>query len=128
MASADETAIDPASATLTIHRTSPDDEGSRQILISIDGTYVGQLLFGQALTRRIAPGAHKLTANNTLVWKSAAFDAEAGSHVQFTVRNRAWGGSLMRLFFVFFGAVPLALSLEPGPPAATPSAPAEAGS
>jgi hypothetical protein len=110
----------PAPPRVTIHRTSPEDEGSRQILISIDGEYVGQLLDGQTLTRNVTPGPHKVTANNTLVWKTLPFDAVPGSHVHFTVWNRTWGGSLMRMFFVFFGAAPLALSMTPGPPPAQP--------
>jgi hypothetical protein len=110
----------PAATKVTIHRTSPEDEGSRQILISIDGQYVGQLLYGETLTRTVTPGPHKVTANNTLVWKTLALDAVPGSHVHFTVWNRTWGGSLMRMFFVFFGAAPLALTLTPGAPPAQP--------
>lgn len=114
----------PESATITVHRTSPEDEGSRQILISIDGEYVGQLLYGQMLTRTVTSGAHTLSANNTLVWKTVPVDAEPGSQVHFTVWNRAWGGSLMRMFFVFFGAAPLALSVAPGAPPAAAGPPA----
>ena len=36
----------PAAARLTIHRTAGWDEQSRQILCSVDGKYLGQLLFG----------------------------------------------------------------------------------
>ena len=117
----------PGAPRVTVHRTSPDDEGSRQILISIDGEYVGQLLYGQTLTRTVTPGVHKVTANNTLVWKTIPFDADPGTHVQFTVWNRTWGGSLMRMFFVFFGAAPLALSMATGlppVPAGRPPSPA----
>ena len=58
-----------------------------------------------------------MTANNTLVWKTLEFDATPGSHVQFTVWNRTWGGSLMRMFFVFFGAAPLAVGCQASRPA-----------
>ena len=69
---------DPAQppARVTIHRTAAWDEQSRQILLSIDGAMVGQLLFGQTLTREVPPGAHTLKGNNTLVWKTAEFTIE----------------------------------------------------
>lgn len=103
-------------ATITIHRTSADDEGSRQILCSIDGDYAGQLLFGQRLMKTIAPGSHKVTANNTLYWRTLSFDVSPGAAVEFTVMNVLWGGMLMKMLFVFFGAAPLKLALLPGPP------------
>ena len=109
---------DPVPGQLTIHRTSGEDEQSRQILCSIDGTYVGQLLYGGTLTRTIAAGDRTLTVNNTLVWKTVRFHVEPGDHVHFTVWNRAWGGSLMRMLLVFFGAAPLAVSVRRGLPAA----------
>jgi len=106
----------PAPGRLTIYRTSAADEQSRQILCSIDGDYVGQLLFGQTLTRDVAPGEHRLTANNTLYWKTRPFTVAPGQHVEFTVMNLLFGGTLMKMLFVFFGAAPLKLGLMPGPP------------
>ena len=106
----------PAMGRITIHRTSSSDEQSRQILCSIDGDYVGQLLYGDTLTREIAPGTHKLTANNTLYWKSLSFTVAPGEHVEFTVMNLLFGGTLMKMFFVFFGAAPLKLGVVAGPP------------
>ena len=113
-----ETAADaaPAGARLTVHRTSSADEGSRQILCSVDGTYVGQLLFGQKLTRDIPAGSHALKANNTLVWKTVPFEAAAGEHVHFTVWNEPMGGFFARLLFIFVGAAALKLRVAPGPP------------
>ena len=110
----------PEPSRLTIHRTAGWDEGSRQILCSIDGTYTGQLLHGQQLTREIPPGAHTLKIDNTLVWKTVPFEAAAGEHVQFTVWNAAMGGWLMRLLFIFVGAAALKLGIMPGPPQAPP--------
>jgi hypothetical protein len=107
----------PKAARLTIHRTSADDEQTRQILMSVDGKYVGQLLFGDTLTREIAPGPHRLTANNTLYWKTVPFTVEPDGHAEFTVMNQLFGGTLMKMLFVFFGAAPLKLGLVPGPPA-----------
>jgi hypothetical protein len=107
----------PAPGRLTLYRTSAADEQSRQILCSVDGQYVGQLLFGQTLTRELAPGEHRLTANNTLYWKTTPFTVAPGQHVEFTVMNLLFGGTLMKMLFVFFGAAPLKLALKPGPPA-----------
>jgi hypothetical protein len=110
----------PAPARLTIHRTAAWDEQSRQILCSIDGTYTGQLLFGQTLSREIPAGPHTLKANNTLVWKTVPFDAAAGEHVQFTVWNEAMGSWWARLLFIFVGAAALRLGVTPGPPRSRP--------
>jgi hypothetical protein len=110
----------PAPARLTIHRTAAWDEQSRQILCSIDGTYTGQLLFGQTLTREIAAGPHTLKANNTLVWKTVPFEAAAGEHVQFTVWNEVIGSWWARLLFIFVGAAALRLGVTPGPPRSRP--------
>jgi hypothetical protein len=103
-------------ARLTIYRTSPEDEGSRQILCSLDGDYIGQLLFGQTLALDITPGPHRLSINNTLFWKTLSFTADPGATVEYTVRNLTWGGTLMKMLFVFFGAGPLKLAVEAGPP------------
>ena len=111
----------PATARLTIHRTSAADEQSRQILCSIDGAYVGQLLFGQTLTREIPAGSHTLKGNNTLVWKTVPFQAAAGEHVQFTVWNEPMGGWFMRLLFIFVGAAALKLRIAAGPPQPRPT-------
>ena len=118
-----ETPVDGSAATarLTIHRTAAWDEQSRQILCSIDGTYAGQLLFGQTLTRDIPAGSHTLKANNTLVWKTMPFEAAPGEHVQFTVWNEPMGGWFARLLFIFIGAAALKLGVTPGPPQARPS-------
>jgi len=105
-------------ARLTIHRTAAWDEQSRQILCDVDGTRVGQLLFGQTLTREIPAGAHTLKANNTLVWKTVPFDAAPGEDVHFTVWNTPIGGGVMRLLFAFTGAAALKLGIAPGPPGA----------
>jgi len=108
-----------AAARLTIHRTAAWDEQSRQILLSVDGNPVGQLLYGQTLSREIPSGAHTLKANNTLVWKTVPFDAAPGQDVHFTVWNQPMGGWPMRLLFIFIGAAALKLGIAPGPPDAS---------
>ena len=105
---------------LTIHRTSPDDARTRQVYFSLDGKRIATLLFGQQVTREIAPGRHTLRANNTLVWKTVEFEAEPGAHVHYTCVNRA-PSSLYFMLFIF-GVAPLYVVLRPGVPSAAPSA------
>ena len=45
---------------LTIHRTSPRDEQTRQIVCALDGKRFGQVLFGERLTVE-DPGARPTT-------------------------------------------------------------------
>ena len=98
--------------TLTIHRTSPEDAKDRQIIMSLDGQTIATLLYGQRHTCEIAPGPHRLRANNTLVWKTVTFDAAPGEEVHFTCANRA-PGSLLYLLFVF-GVGPMYVTLTRG--------------
>jgi hypothetical protein len=100
---------------LTIHRTSPRDEQTRQIVCALDGRRFGQVLFGERLTVEILPGRHALRIHNTLVWKTAAFGAEPGEHVHFTVWNRGWGEAHY-LLIVFVGWSPLGVGLARGRP------------
>lgn len=102
---------------LTIHRTSELDEQTRQIVLSLNGRRVGQLLFGDTLTCEIAPGPHRLRVHNTLVWKTIEFEAQPGAHVHYTVWNRGWGSGYY-LMVVFVGAAPLGLGVAAGTPEA----------
>lgn len=95
---------------LTIHRTSPLDVKERQIILSLDRRKLVTLLFGQEHTCEIAPGPHRLRANNTLVWKTVEFDAAPGDDIHFTCANRA-PGSLLYLLFLF-GVGPMYVTLE----------------
>jgi hypothetical protein len=99
---------------ITVHRTSPEDVGDRQVIFALDGVRIGQLMFGGTLTREVAPGPHSLRAYNTLVWKTITFDSPPGSHLHFTCVNRAPRG----LFYLIaiFGVAPLFVTLEPGRP------------
>jgi hypothetical protein len=105
---------EPRPTRLTIHRTSDQDCKDRQVIFSLDGDRVGQLLYGQTLTRDIEPGTHRLRANNTLVWKTVEFLAPAGAHVHFTCINYAPKGMLYML--AMFGVSPLFVALKPGLP------------
>ena len=99
---------------LTIHRTSPADVRDRQVIFSLDGERIAELLYGQTFTCDIGPGAHRLRANNTLVWKTIEFLAPAGSHVHVTCINRAPRGMFMLIGL--FGISPLLLTLKVGRP------------
>ena len=99
---------------LTIHRTSPEDCRDRQVIFSLDGERIADLLYGQTHTLEIQPGPHKLRANNTLVWKTVEFIAPAGSHVHFTCVN--WAPGIAFYMLAMFGVAPLFVKLRPGMP------------
>ena len=99
---------------LTIHRTSPADVKVRQVIMSLDGTKIGTLMYGQSLTREIPPGRHRLRANNTLVWRTVEFDAEPGVEVHYRCENRAPQSLYFMLFL--FGVAPLYVTLDRGAP------------
>ena len=99
---------------LTIHRTSEQDVKQRQVIFSLDGKRIAELLYGQTFTCEISPGSHKLRANNTLVWKTVDFLAPSGTHVHFTCINYAPRGLIYML--ALFGVSPLFVALKPGLP------------
>ena len=99
---------------LTIHRTSEQDVQQRQVIFSLDGKQVAELLYGQTFTCEIPPGTHRLRANNTLVWKTVEFLAPAGTHVHFTCINYPPRGLIYML--AIFGVSPLFVALKPGLP------------
>jgi hypothetical protein len=97
-------------SVLTVTRNLPTDVGQRQVYVSLDGQPLATLLYGQSITKEIAPGAHRIRANNTLVWKTLAFDAAPGEHVEFVLANRAGRWSFSALALI--GVGPLFLTFE----------------
>ena len=95
---------------VTVTRTSEKDVQHRQIIMTIDGEPLGTLLYGQQVTKPIAPGPHKIKAYNTLVWKTLYFELKAGEHATFSVVNvpGKWTYSLLALL----GAGPLYLEFD----------------
>ena len=77
-----------AGATLVVARTHPADVQQRQVYVSLDGTSIATLLYGQSVERAIEPGEHVLRLNNTLVWKTVRFDARPGERVLDLPRER----------------------------------------
>lgn len=101
-------------ARLTVERRNTDDVRTRQVVLSLDGEPLATLLFGDRVTREIAPGPHRLRAHNTLVWKTVEFEAKPGEHVRFTTVNRAGLGSTALV--ALLGVGPLYVTLERLPP------------
>jgi hypothetical protein len=99
---------------LTIHRTSDQDEGSRQIICRLDGVRMGELLYGQCLDIEIVPGPHVLWVFNTLFWKTIRFEAGCGAHTHVTVWNRSWPGYYE--YMMLLGPAPPLLAARLGPP------------
>lgn len=97
-------------ASITIARTHATDVGLRQLVISLDGERLGDLLFGESVQRDVAPGPHRLRVSNTLVWKNLEFDVRPGEQVRFEAINRA--GRLTYPLLVLLGAAPLYLTVR----------------
>jgi hypothetical protein len=70
-------------ALLTVIRTDAADVKHRQLIVSLDGTRLGQVMFGQTLTHEMLPGPHRLRISNTLFWRTIAFEAKPGEDVRF---------------------------------------------
>jgi len=97
-------------ARVTITRKEANDVRDRQIVMSVDGEPLATLLFGQTVTKELAPGPHRLKAHNTLFWKNILVDLKPGEHARFVVVNRAGAGSLSLLGVL--GVGPLYLTFE----------------
>ena len=103
-------APEPAPARVTITRKDVDDVRDRQIVVSVDGEKLATLLFGHEASREIAPGPHRIKADNTLFWKNLDVDLQPGEHARFTVANHAGHGTLALLGVL--GVGPLYLKFE----------------
>ena len=97
-------------SSVTIARTHASDFGDRQLVISLDGERLGDLMFGDSISRDVAPGSHVLRVSNTLVWKTVPFDVKPGEQVRFEAINRA--GKPTYPMLVIFGAGPLYLTVR----------------
>ena len=102
--------MEPGKATITVTRRSPKDVRVRQIYISVDGRNIAELMFGESVTTEVDPGAHRLRANNTLVWKTVPCELKPGEHARFSVVNRPGFGSYAMLSLL--GTGPIYLSFE----------------
>ena len=99
-------------ARLTLRRRSPRDAQQRQVVATVDGEPFATLLFGEAASREIPPGPHRLRVHNTLVWKTVEFRARPGEEVVYTIINRAGWATWWMLSLL--GAGPLYLTVVKG--------------
>ncbi len=100
-------------ARLVVTRTSPDDLKQRQIIVKLDGEWVGDLLYGKILTRAISPGQHTLKVDNTWNKKSVDFKVAPGEEARFRVVNRP--GKFTWFLVASLGAGPMYVSIEREP-------------
>jgi hypothetical protein len=98
----------PASVTIT--RRSDEDFKQRQLVVWLDGEKLGDLMFGDAFTRDVHPGPHKLRVSNTLVWKTVEFDVKPGEQVRFEAINRP--GRVTYPMLVILGVGPLYVTVR----------------
>ena len=95
---------------VTVSRRHETDVRQRQILARIDDRPQAILMFGEAVTAEVEPGAHVLRANNTLFWKRIRFSIEPGEHLEFMLINRS--GRFTLGFLALLGVAPLFLRIE----------------
>jgi hypothetical protein len=75
------------SAQLTISRRDGDDVQDRQIYLFVDDEPWGKVRYGQAMTRDVAPGPHRVRVFNTLFSRTLALDVLPGEHVRLKTGN-----------------------------------------
>lgn len=97
-------------ARIVVTRREPRDVRQRQVFLSIDDEPLGDLVFGEEISKEIAPGPHVLKANNTMVWKTVKFDARAGEAVRFSAVN--YSGRGFWILMAFAGIAPMFLAIE----------------
>jgi hypothetical protein len=95
---------------ITVNRTSTDDVQQRQIIVKLDGQRVAELLYGQSVTRAVAPGHHRLRVDNTWNWKTMEFDVAPGEHLRFRTISRE--GRFTWFLVGTLGAGPMYVSIE----------------
>ena len=102
-------APDDLRSFVTISRTHPTDIGERHVFVTLD-TQRLRLAFGDNVTVELRPGAHRMRAHNTLVWKNVRFTLEPGEHLEFVIINsgRWWTWGLAGVL----GSAPLFLTVH----------------
>lgn len=100
----------PVDTKVTVARTSERDVQQRQLIVKLDGDPFATLMYGQTETRKIEAGRHRLTVDNTWVWKNLDFSVEAGGHAIFNLINRS--GRLTWFLIGILGAGPMYITIE----------------
>ena len=86
-------------AQLTITRQGASDFQDRQVYLSVDEEPWGKVRYGQAVSREIAPGRHRVRAFNTLFSHTIEVHALPGEHVRLHCTNgMPAAGWLMMMF------------------------------
>ena len=98
----------PTSVTIT--RTSEEDWKSRQLVVALDGTTKGELLWGDSMMCELTPGPHTLRVHNTLVWRTVRFVLGPGEQVFYEAINRP--GASTYLLLPVLGIGPLYVTLR----------------
>jgi hypothetical protein len=96
--------------SLTITRTSDEDWKSRQLVVSVDGRRIGELLWGDSLMCELEPGPHTLRVHNTLVWRTVRFVLAPGEQIFYEAINYA--GASTYFLLPLFGIGPLYVTLR----------------
>jgi len=104
--------VEPQQRTsrITISRTAPDDIQQRQIVVKLDGKRLGELMYGETISREVEPGRHRLQVDNTWNWKNVDFHLAPGEHAQFVTVSR--GGRFTWFLVGTIGVGPMYVSVE----------------
>lgn len=100
----------PATGTITVHRTSPDDMQERELYVSVDGGPNAILSFGDSVSVPVPPGRHSLRVHNTISRRRAEFDVAPGGQVRFSAANVR--GKNFGILATFLGIGPMHTVLE----------------
>jgi hypothetical protein len=93
-----------------VARTLPQDVGTRQVYVELDGERIATLLHNETISTSIGAGRHTLRLDNTLQKKTIEFEAAAGETVGYRFANS--GGRFMVPFLALIGVAPLFLTIE----------------
>jgi len=78
--------------------------------VKLDGERLGELMFGDEISRTVEPGRHRLQVDNTWNWKNVDFTVAAGQHVRFRTLSR--GGRFTWFLVGTIGVGPMYVSVE----------------
>ena len=99
-----------ARASITIHRTSPEDAQQRQIVVELDGRRIDELMYGDSITIPVTPGRHRLRIDNTWNWKTLDLNVAPGEQLRFATQSKA--GRFTWFLVGTLGVGPLYVSVE----------------
>ena len=95
---------------VTVSRTEPEDIRQRQIIVKLDGKRLGEIMWGDEISRPVEPGRHRLQVDNTWNWKNVDFTLAPGEHARFRTVNR--GGRFTWFLVGTLGVGPMYVHIE----------------